>query len=406
MTRTPHIAVVGGGPAGLMAAETLVDGGATVAVYDRMPSLGRKFLLAGRGGLNLTHTEPHSRFMQRYREAEGWLSPQIEAFDQNAMVAWCEALGQPTFVGSSGRVFPRAMKASPLLRAWLARLAGKGVQVALRHHWTGWTDDGALRFAAPSGDVIVRSDATVLALGGASWPRLGSDGGWQGTLAQSGITVAPLVASNAGVFIAWSEHLRDRFAGAPLKRIALTIGSEQVKGEAVLTETGLEGGAIYALSSPIRQAIAATGRAALWLDLRPDLTHDALLTRLAARRPGASLSTSLQRHIGLSPAAIAVLREAGPPPLDGERLAGLIKAVPLTVTRVAGLERAVSSAGGVGREALDHTLMAIARPGMFVAGEMIDWDAPTGGYLLQACFATGQAAARGALAWLAEQQAR
>jgi uncharacterized flavoprotein (TIGR03862 family) len=396
---TPRIAIIGGGPAGLIAAEHLSANGHSVDLYEKMPTPGRKFLMAGRGGLNLTHSEPLPAFLGRYREASDRLGPVIARFDPAGLRAWCERLDQPTFVGSSGRVFPEAMKASPLLRAWRARLEAQGVVFHLRHDWTGWMADGALAFETPDGPVTVEADATLLALGGASWPRLGSDGGWAERLRAKGVELVPFSASNCGVEIAWSEITRNRFAGTPLKTIALSLGEERVEGELILARYGLEGGAVYALSGPIRTALE-TGPLTLTLDLRPHLDADALAAKLAKAKKGQSLSNTL-RKAGLSPQAVSVLRDAAPDlPRDPLGLAALIKAVPLTVTAQRGLERAISSAGGIARHAVDERFMLTALPGVFAAGEMLDWDAPTGGYLLQASFATGLAAARGIEDWL------
>jgi uncharacterized flavoprotein (TIGR03862 family) len=394
------VAVVGGGPAGLMAAETLARAGVAVTVYDRMPSLGRKFLLAGRGGLNLTHGEPLEKFLTRYGEAAGALAPAIEAFPPAALRAWAEELGEPTFVGSSGRVFPKSFKASPLLRAWLRRLAGLSVQTRLRHRLVGLGAGGALRFETPEGPVEVVADATVLALGGASWPRLGADGGWTGELARAGLDIAPLQPANCGFIVGWSPHLREKFAGAPLKSIALSFEGRVQRGEAVITERGVEGGAVYALSAPLRAAIAARGEARLLIDLRPDVGADDLARRLGKPHGGQSMATFLRKAAGLSPVAIALLREAGPLPADAEGLAARIKAMPIRLIAPASIERAISTAGGVRFAGLDGDLMARALPGVFLAGEMLDWEAPTGGYLLQACFASGVAAGRGALDFL------
>jgi hypothetical protein len=405
MTQTPHAAVIGSGPAGLMAAEVLARGGARVTVYERMPSVGRKFLLAGRGGLNLTHSEDLAPFLARYGPAEPRLHAAIEAFSPAALRAWCEALGQTTFVGSSGRVFPTAMKTSPLLRAWLRRLDAEGVAVRLRHRWAGWDDAGRLRVAGPDGEATVAADVTVLALGGASWPHLGSDGSWVGTLASSGISVGPLRPANCGFLADWSDILRTRFAGQPLKRIALTFDGTTVRGEAIITAAGLEGGGIYAVSGLLREAIARSGEAALRIDLRPDITRDALRKRLATPRGKQSLSNFLRKAGQLSPPAIGLLNEAarGGRPLSAhapDELADLVKAVPVRLTGVAPIARAISTAGGIAFDEIDEAFMLRRRPGVFVAGEMLDWEAPTGGYLLQASFATGAAAARGALAWL------
>lgn len=402
-----HVAIVGAGPAGLMAAETLAQGGARVTVYDRMPSAGRKFLLAGRGGLNITHSEELPRFLSRYGAAEPHLRAAIEAFPPDAVRQWCAGLGQETFVGSSGRVFPKAFKTSPLLRAWLRRLDGAGVQFRLRHRWTGWDGEGALMFETPEGRVSVRADAVVLALGGASWSRLGGDGGWVDVLRGAGVTVAPLKPANCGFLVAWSEIFRERFEGQPLKRIELKFGGRSVRGEAIVTRQGLEGGGIYALSAPLRDAIEQTGEAVLHIALRPDLSVAELEKRLNAPRGKQSLSTFLRKSVNLSPPAIGLLHEAmAATPgrfaeLDAGDLAALIDAVPVRLTGTASLDRAISTAGGISFDALDGGFMLRARPGTFAAGEMLDWEAPTGGYLLQASFATGAAAARGALAWLA-----
>jgi uncharacterized flavoprotein (TIGR03862 family) len=398
-------AVVGGGPAGLMAAEVLAAGGACVTVYDRMPSLGRKLLLAGRGGLNLTHSEDLARFLGRYGSARERLSPAIEALPPAAVRAWCEELGQPTFVGTSGRVFPVAMKASPLLRAWLARLDAAGVAVRTRWRWLGWSDDqGRLVFATPDGRQVVAADAVVLALGGASWPRLGSTGDWVSSLAERGIAVAPLVPANCGFLAAWSDVFRTRFEGRPLKRIALTFAGTSVRGEALITAGGIEGGAVYALSGALRNAIAADGAAELHIDLRPDMSAGELAARLGKARGKQSLATFL-RKTGLSPVEIGLLHETAPARLAAmapEALAQLIKAVPLRLTGAAPIATAISSAGGVTWDEVDAQLMLRRLPGVFVAGEMLDWEAPTGGYLLQACLSTGALAGRGALHWLGE----
>jgi uncharacterized flavoprotein (TIGR03862 family) len=402
-----HVAVIGGGPAGLMAAEVLVAAGAHVTVYDRMPSVGRKFLMAGRSGLNLTHSEGMAALLLRYGAAAPRLRQAIAAFPPARLRSWCEELGQETFVGSSGRVFPTTMKASPLLRAWLQRLGEAAVSFRLRHHWRGWDEGGRLLFTAPEGRVCVSPGATVLALGGASWPRLGSQGDWAEVLAAAGIAVSPLQPANCGFLVGWSETFRCRFAGQPLKRLALSFGDTHARGEAVITATGLEGGGIYALSAPLRDAIAATGTAILHIDLRPDMTAAELAQRLAAPRAKQSLATVLRKAARLSPPAIALLREVAPAArryggvIDAAALAAVIKAVPLALTGVPPIARAISSAGGVAFSQIAEDFMLRARPGVFVAGEMIDWEAPTGGYLLQACLATGAAAGRGALGWLA-----
>ena len=402
----PSVAVVGAGPAGLMAAERLSGGGAEVTIYDRMPAAGRKFLLAGRGGLNLTHSEPLERFLGRYAAALPRLRDAIVAFPPDKLRQWCEGLGQQTFVGSSGRVFPKSLKASPLLRAWLKRLDAAGVVFRPRHRWIGWEDDGSLVFEAPSGRIGVRADATVFALGGASWPRLGSDGGWVDAMTRIGVEIAPLRPANCGFIVEWSDHFRERFEGEPLKRIGLSFRGDTVRGEAIVTRTGLEGGGIYALSASLRDAVATESKAVLQVDLRPDLARDALTNRLRASRGKQSLSTYLRKSANLAPVAIGLLREAaitsptGLSGLNASGLAGLIKQVPVTLTGIAPIARAISTAGGIAFSEIDSRFMLRRRPGIFIAGEMLDWEAPTGGYLLQATCATGAAAADGALAWL------
>ena len=398
----PDIAVIGGGPAGLMAAEVAASAGAAVTVYDAMPSLGRKLLMAGRGGLNLTHSEPLDGFLKRYGEVPRQLRAAIEAFPPDALRDWAAGLGEETIVGSSGRVFPKSWKASPLLRAWLRRLDGLGVRIALRHRWTGWDETGRLVFETPTGRIAVpRPDAVLLALGGASWPRLGSDGGWVAILQTARIPIAPLRPSNVALRVAWSDLFRERFAGEPLKRIAVSVGDASRRGEAVITRDGLEGGAVYALSQPVREALDRDGEAGLSVDLRPDLDARTLAAVLARPRGKQSTSTFLRKAAGLAPAAIALLREGAGGALPGEPagLAALVKSVPIRIAGTAGIGRAISSAGGVRWDALDEAFMLRDLPGIFVAGEMLDWDAPTGGYLLQACFATGAAAGR----WATEQ---
>ena len=402
-----EVAVIGAGPAGLMAAETLAQGGASVTVFDVMPSAGRKFLMAGRGGLNLTHSEPLDAFLSRYREAAPKLAASIESFPPDRLRAWCEALGQPTFVGTSGRIFPKALKASPLLRAWLRRLDTMGVSFSLRHRWSGWDDGGQLLFETLEGQHAIKARATVLALGGASWPRLGSDGGWVERLHARGVTIAPLKSANCGFAVGWSDIFRERFEGEPLKGIALSFGGRSVRGEAMITNDGLEGGAVYALSAELREAILTSGSATLHIALRPDISHGDLVKRLSAPRGKQSFSNWLRKAAQLPPAAIGLLQEAAIASsvslasLPSDKLAELINAVPLQLTGVAPMTRAISSAGGIALAEVDADFMLRRLPGVFAAGEMLDWEAPTGGYLLQACFATGVAAGRGALKYLA-----
>jgi hypothetical protein len=404
-----NTAVIGAGPAGLIAAEVLAQGGAAVTVYDAMPSAGRKFLMAGRGGLNLTHSEPLPAFLARYREAMPHLAAAIEAFPPQALRDWSEALGQETFVGSSGRVFPKAFKASPLLRAWLRRLDSMGVKLALRHRWTGWDEQGRLQFQTPERPRAIETHATVLALGGASWPRLGSDGSWAETLAAKGVKISSLRPANSGFTVAWSNVFRDRFEGQPLKGVALTSGEHSARGEAIITRSSIEGGAVYALSAELREAIDK-GRVILHVALRPDLDTKELIAKVSAPKGKQSLSNFLRKAASLSPVAIGLLQEAakvsGTPlaSLSPADLAKLINAVPIELTGVAAIARAISTAGGVAFSELDADFMVRRLPGVFAAGEMLDWEAPTGGYLLQASFATGAAAGRGALKWLEREK--
>jgi uncharacterized flavoprotein (TIGR03862 family) len=406
-----QVAIIGAGPAGLMAAEVLAQGGAGVTVYDAMPSAGRKFLMAGRGGLNLTHSEALPEFLARYGAATPHLAAAITAFPPDSLRQWSGALGQPTFVGSSGRVFPKAFKASPLLRAWLRRLDAMGVQFAMRHRWTGWDENGRLLFQTPDGQRAVDISATVLALGGASWPRLGSDGAWVATLAAKGVAISQLRPANSGFTVAWSNIFRDRFEGHPLKGIALSLGSHTLRGEAMITREGIEGGAIYALSADLRQAIVDAGQANLRIALRPDLNISDLIARLSGPRGKQSISNWLRKAAHLSPVGIGLLQEAAVASgvslssLSTASLAGLINAVPVQLNGIAPIARAISTAGGISFDEIDAGFMIRRLPGIFAAGEMLDWEAPTGGYLLQASFATGAAAGRGALKWLEKRMA-
>ena len=389
------IAIIGGGPAGLFAAERLAQAGLEVDVFDRMPTLGRKLLMAGRGGLNLTHSEDFETFRTRYGAGRLHLEAALRAFPPDALREWAAGLGEETFAGSSGRVFPKSFKASPLLRAWLTRLGELGVTMHTRHDWTGWNADGALRFETPSGPVSVKPErATLLALGGASWPRLGADGGWTGILAMRGVEIAPLQPANSGVLIAWSDVFRDRFAGQPLKRVKVSAGDAESFGEAMVTRRGLEGGAVYALSASLRPASELT------IDLKPELTVHDITERLArTHRKGETQTNMLRKALALSPVQTGLLREAAGKdlPRDTVALARLVKSASLKVDGLAGLERAISTAGGIVFSALTDDFEIKALPGVFAAGEMLDWEAPTGGYLLQACFATGAAAADGIL---------
>jgi uncharacterized flavoprotein (TIGR03862 family) len=382
-----------------MAAEVLSAAGVAVTVYERMPSVGRKFLMAGRGGLNLTHSEDLGGFLARYGAARPKLQPLIDAFPPAALVAWAEGLGQETHVGSSGRVFPKSHKASPLLRAWLGRLQAQGVEVLTRHDWLGWDADGALCFRTPDGEVAASPDAAILALGGASWPKLGSTGTWADILPKHNVTVTALRPANVGFDAAWSEVFRERFHGQPLKNVGVSFEGQTARGDAVITREGIEGGAIYALSAPLRDGVAAVGSAVLEIDLRPDQSVGQLTARLAVPRGGQSMTNYLRKAAHLSPVEINLLREAHGVELalTAGGLARAIKAAPIRLTGVRPIDRAISTAGGVGFSEVDEGLMLRARPDVFVAGEMLDWEAPTGGYLLQACFATGVAAANGVL---------
>ncbi|MBN8767472.1 MAG: NAD(FAD)-utilizing dehydrogenase [Thiobacillus sp. SCN 64-317] len=408
------VAVIGGGPAGLMAADVLSQAGVQVDLYDAMPSVGRKFLLAGVGGMNLTHSEPFDVFLSRYGARAAAIKPLLQDFPAAALREWIHELGVETFVGSSGRVFPRDMKAAPLLRAWLHRLRAGGVRFHVRHRWLGWNQAGALRFATPWGEVAARADAAVLALGGGSWAKLGSDGAWAPLLAQRGVALAPLLPSNCGFDVAggWSAHLRSRFAGQPLKTVALRFTdaagqTHERRGELMLSDGGIEGSLVYALSAWLRDTIATLGRVTVQLDLAPDKALARVVAEVAHPRGARSLSSHLQSRAGIRGAKMALLREilAAAQLNDPLALAHAIKSLPLTLVATRPLDEAISSAGGVRFEALDDTLMLRDVPGVFCAGEMLDWEAPTGGYLLTACFASGRAAGQGALTYLNEHHA-
>ncbi len=402
--RPSRVAIIGGGPAGLMAAEVLSQAGVAVELYDAMPSVGRKFLLAGVGGMNITHAEDFATFVGRYRERADALRPLLEAFGPDALRQWIHGLGIDTFVGSSGRVFPTDMKAAPLLRAWLRRLRDSGVHIHTRHRWLGWNESGQLRIAGPDGEHLLDADATLLALGGGSWARLGSDGAWVPLLQARGVSVAPLRPANCGFEVhAWSDHLQQKFAGAPLKTVSLALpGEAPRKGEFVLTATGIEGSLVYALSAPIREVLSRDGVATVLLDLLPDRSQAQVASALAKPRGSQSMAKHLHRQLKLDGVKAALLRELTDTATfqDTAALAAAIKALPLRLIRARPLDEAISSAGGVPFEELDAQLMLKRLPGVFCAGEMLDWEAPTGGYLLTACFASGRAAAAGMLRWL------
>lgn len=399
------IAVIGGGPAGLIAAEILAADGFAVTVYEQKPSLGRKFLMAGRGGLNLTHSEAFESFAARYGAAAAWMQKYLEKFTPEELRAWCEALGEPTFIGTSGRVFPQAFKASPLLRKWITRLENRKVEFRFNHCWLGW-DQGHLLFDVNGEKITIKSDAALLALGGASWPRLGSDGHWTDILKTKDISIAPLRPANCGFKIAWSDIFRDKFAGHPIKPMALSFGDQRVQGEMMITAYGIEGGPVYALSAPLRDHIENYGAAELLVDLKPNAAMDQLVKTLQKPRGAHSLTNYLRRTLSLSAPAIGLLMERPDRTQLGsygpEQLAALIKSLPVTLIAPSGIDRAISTAGGIMLDELDGNLMLKKLPGVFAAGEMLDWEAPTGGYLLQGCFATGAAAARGIRDFLAD----
>lgn len=401
---TPLVAIIGGGPAGLMAAEVLSQAGIRVDVYDGMPSVGRKFLLAGVGGMNITHSEAYPAFLSRYAERAPQIAPLLRAFDADALCQWIHDLGIETFIGSSGRVFPTDMKAAPLLRAWLKRLRDSGVVIHTRHRWLGWDASGALRIASPEGEISVNPDATLLALGGGSWARLGSDGAWMLPLEQRGVDLAPLQPSNCGFEVqAWSELMVSKFAGAPLKNIAIGLNDDIPRlGECVITATGIEGSLIYALSAPIREEINRYGAAVIHIDLLPGRPVDKLQAALSKPRGSRSMAKHLHSQVGIDGVKAALLRELTDAETfaDPALLARAIKALPLTLVKTRPLDEAISSAGGVRFEAMDERLMLKALPGVFCAGEMLDWEAPTGGYLLTGCFASGRAAGLGIVQWL------
>jgi hypothetical protein len=409
-----RVAIIGGGPAGLMAAEALATANATVRpkkspkieIFDAMPSLGRKFLMAGKGGMNITHSEPLPDFILRYGARSGFVAPLLDAFGPAQLCEWIHGLGIATFVGTSGRVFPTEMKAAPLLRAWLHRLRGQGVHFHVRHRWLGWAD-GRLRFATPDGEIAVEADAVVLALGGGSWAKLGSDGAWVPLLAGRGIPVAPLKPANCGFDVAWSSHFAERYAGEPIKAVVASVGAHRQQGEFNITATGIEGGLVYAMSAPLRDALERDGQAALSLDLAPGRSLARLVEELSRPRGRDSLANHLRRRAGVEGVKAALLREFCPAQtLDSApALAAAIKALPVPVLATRPIDEAISTAGGVVFEALDEALMLTAMPGVFCAGEMLDWEAPTGGYLLTACLASGRAAGLGVRQWLERERA-
>ncbi|MGB6114062.1 MAG: TIGR03862 family flavoprotein [Comamonas sp.] len=403
------LAVIGGGPAGLMAAQVAAQAGVAVRVFDAMPSLGRKFLLAGRGGLNLTHSEPEPRFLARFGAREPQLAPLLRRFGARELRAWADELGARTFVGSSGRVFPADMKAAPLLRAWLQRLHAQGVRWHVRHRFTGWANDGALRMTTPQGEVRVAARAVVLALGGASWPRLGSDAAWVPLLEEKGVPVAPLKSANCGFDVrgpdgspGWSPFFAERHAGQPLKTVALRCAGFDRRGEFVVTASGVEGSLIYAASALLRDAIEAQGEVTPHLDLLPDRSPEQVRSAVLHPRGARSVASHLKSRLGLQGIKMALLHEQlGKEGVhDAARLAAAIKALPLTLVAARPIAEAISTAGGVRFEDLDARLMPSRLPGVFCAGEMLDWEAPTGGYLLTACMATGRAAGQGAVRWI------
>ncbi|WP_047553984.1 TIGR03862 family flavoprotein [Methylotenera sp. G11] len=411
---TPHsVAIIGGGPAGLMAAEVLCRGGVKVDVFDAMPSAGRKFLMAGKGGMNITHSEPLPAFAARYGNRQKDIAPLLETFGPQALREWIHALGIETFIGTSGRVFPREMKAAPLLRSWLHRLREAGCSFHMRHRWFGWNEENALRFTVAGQEKTIQADAVILALGGGSWARLGSDGLWVPLLEQRGIPVAALKPANCGFDTSWSEHFSTRFAGQPVKTVTLSYidmagMTHRKQGELMITANGIEGGLIYALSSGLRDSISASGTVQVYLDLLPDTSIDQVMNEIAHPRGSRSMSSHLQSRLGIKGVKAGLLRElvTAQDYADPRLLGAAVKSLPLTLSATRPLDEAISSAGGVMFESMDERLMIRGLPGVFCAGEMLDWEAPTGGYLLTACFASGKAAGQGALDWLQGKASR
>ncbi|MCE3255730.1 MAG: NAD(FAD)-utilizing dehydrogenase [Rickettsiaceae bacterium] len=402
MKNNKTIAIIGGGPAGLMAAEIIATAGYQVTIYDAMPSFGRKFLMAGRGGLNLTHSEPLEKFITRYFEASNWLEPYIKAYSPQELQKWCEGLGQETFIGTSGRIFPKSMKASPLLRAWLKRLDSLGVHFLTRHLWQGFDGENLIFRDAEKKLIKIKADVTLLALGGASWPHLGSDGSWVKILLECGVKISELRPANCGFVSKWSDYLATNFAGTPLKSVAIRHKNFSHKGEMIITKQGMEGNAVYALSANLRESIKSEGNAVLYLDLRPEMLLSELAQKLQIR--GKKSLSNYLRKAGFPLIASALLHELIPSDqlakATPDLLAEYLKNLPITLTSTTNIDRAISTAGGISRESLDENFMLKTKPGVFVAGEMLDWEAPTGGYLLQACFSTAVAAARGMLSFV------
>ncbi|KIM00285.1 NAD(FAD)-utilizing dehydrogenase [Paramagnetospirillum magnetotacticum MS-1] len=391
--------VIGAGPAGLMAAEVMARQEMAVEIFDAMASPGRKFLLAGKGGLNLTHSEPLDRFTARYGAASAFMAPLLGRFGPEQLRAWAGELGVETFVGSSGRVFPAEMKAAPLLRAWMRRLRALGIVLHTRRRWLGWSADNRLRFMGPDGEEEVEAELCVLALGGASWPRLGSDGGWVPILAAKGVEIIPMKSANCGFDLDWSDAFAERFAGGRTGTVELSFDGQRRRGEITITATGIEGGAVYAMSAHLRDALAEAGQVEALLDLMPDWSPDRVAAALGRPRGSRSLSTFLKKALPLGPMALALLREILPAETlsHPSALAAAVKALPLRLKRPRPLDESISTAGGIALSELDGNLMLKALPGVFAAGEMLDWEAPTGGYLLTGCFSTGYEAGQGAL---------
>ncbi|HSG42324.1 MAG TPA: TIGR03862 family flavoprotein [Anaerolineales bacterium] len=396
------VTVIGGGPAGLMAAEVISKQNIKVDIYDAMPSVGRKLLMAGKSGLNITHSDPFDVFVTRYGKRREYIEPMLKEFGSDQLREWVHSFRIETFVGTSGRVFPTGMKASPLLRAWLTRLSASNVTFHLRHKWTGFLPDGSLHFNTPNGDVTIKPDAVVLALGGGSWSRLGSDGAWVPWLEQTGAEVEPLRPANCGFDVEWSEHFREKYEGHPVKSVILSFGDFRQQGEFIITKDGVEGGLVYTASALMRDEIDANGVAIMHLDLKPDRAFEWLKDKLSKPRGKRSMASFLAKTLGIRGVKAGLLREfvSKDDFTNAERLAELIKTLPVPLIAPRPLDEAISSAGGVTFESLDEQLMLKSMPGVFCAGEMLDWEAPTGGYLLTACFSSGYASGNNVLKWL------